>query len=185
MRPTRYIHRIIAAEVSSLTRYAGRLHYLPAVSDRDSHEIYDNVVCANKYLINIDDPLPDLTKDRDTTTVVLLDGVMNHSDDVESLLTAFKSRAARTTRIVAVCYNPYLSWLYIIATYLRLRRGPLPTAFPRISDIIDLAQLSGFQITLKRNAAYFPFHLLGLGNVINAGLDGTLDGAVRASVINQ
>ena len=60
-----------------------------------------------------------------------------------------------------------MSWLYYIANKLKLRQGELPTTFTTRVDLENIAKIAGFSIVRTRLAAYFPWRLSGLGNLIN------------------
>ncbi len=114
--------------------------------------------------------MPDLTSERDRRTILLLNGVFNHHLDIQGFLAALLPRLARTSRVVAVSYNPYWSWLYRTANRLGWRAGETPLTFLTHTDLGHLASLSGFQVVRVRPAAYFPFRLLGLGTLLNRAL---------------
>ena len=73
----------------------------------------------------------------------------------------------RSSRIVAVLYNPYLRWVFQILNRLGLREGDLPETFISESSLKVLAQLSGFEISRLQTVLFCPFRFLGLGGLIN------------------
>lgn len=82
-------------------------------------------------------------------------------------MSELKTKLSRTSRVLLVAYNPYLSSLYRLANRLQIRKGELPTTFITRFDLENLAKLSGFAITRGRNTAYCPWKLFGIGNLIN------------------
>jgi len=53
-----------------------------------------------------------------------------------------------------------------------LREGEVPNTFVTTSALSDIAKLSGFNVVRARPAAFFPFRLLGLGDLLNRFLAG-------------
>ena len=100
-------------------------------------------------------------------TAYLLNGTLNHSDDIEGLLVELKRSLDRADRVVAVLYNPYLEWLYRIAGRLGIRSGPLPTTFVTMRGLRTLARLAGYDLVRYRPTAYVPWRLLGIGSLLN------------------
>jgi hypothetical protein len=109
-----------------------------------------------------------MSAERDERSVVLLNGTFNHSSDIQGLLSLVRPRVSDTARLVAVIYNPYFAWIYLLAQKLGLRSGEPPTTFVTVTDLTNLARLSGFRVVRMRSAVYVPFKLLGIGSLINA-----------------
>jgi len=114
-----------------------------------------------------DDEFIDISDEYEKKTVVLINGSINHDYDIQGLLLNLHAKISRTCRVVIVAYNPYVSWLYLLANKLNLRRGELPTTFVTRVDLENIAKISGFSITRTRHAVYCPWRLFGLGNLIN------------------
>jgi len=68
---------------------------------------------------------------------------------------------------VVVAYNPYLAWLYRLATRLGVRQGDEPSTFLTRLDVDTFAALSGFETVRVRPAAFCPWRLLGVGATVN------------------
>lgn len=161
-----YVNQLIAAEISSITSYCDRvIQWLPRKEDTG---LLLNYIDANsKLVIGESGEIPDLSGEQDTNTVILLNGTVNHHFDIQGLLVKLRERLSRTSRVILVAYNPYLSWLYNIANKIGLRKGELPTTFITRVDLNNIAQLSGYSVVRARPVLYFPWHLFGLGNLIN------------------
>jgi hypothetical protein len=112
-------------------------------------------------------PLPDLSQEAELRTAIILNGTFNYNHDIEGLLSDVKPRMARTSRLIAIVYNPYLSWLYRLANRIGIRQGDYPRTFLTEKDLRNLARLSGFELIGLRPAVYFPWKLLGLGSLVN------------------
>ncbi len=161
-----YVNAVLAAELSRLTRYYDQvIQWLPREDDRGL--LLSLLDAPAKRRLEMDEPFPDLTAETEQRTAVLINGTLNHSLDIQAQLREIKARVSRTSRVLVILYNPYLSWLYRLANLLGLRRGELPGTFLTRVDLSNLARLSGFSVVRQRPCVYFPFRLFGLGNLIN------------------
>ncbi len=163
---TTHLHREIAAEISSTSRYCDRiLQWVPGESD--TGELLDLIDCPQKQAIRDPSDFPDLSDEREKCSLVLFNSTFNFEFDVQKLLTELKTRLSRTSRVVAVCYNPYLRWLYRLASFLGIRTD-VPTTFVTRAAMQNLAKISGYEIVRERPAGYLPFRLFGLGTLVSA-----------------
>ena len=161
----RYVYSVLAADITSLTKYADRvIQWLPTVNDDFTLlGLIDNAVKT----VSADQDFTDISHESEKKTIVLINGSINHNYDFQGLLLKLYPRLSRMSRVVIVAYNPYVSWLYLLANKLKLRRGELPTTFLTRVDFENIAKISGFSIVRTRLAAYFPWRLFGLGDLIN------------------
>jgi hypothetical protein len=106
---------------------------------------------------------PDLFGENEKRTAVLVNGTFNHDFDIQGLLVQLKSKLSRTSRVIAILYNPYLRWLYNLANRLSIRKGELPSTFVTQIDLQNIVKVSGYEIVRQRLAVYCPWKLLGLG----------------------
>jgi hypothetical protein len=162
----RYVNRLLARELNTLARYYDRvIQWLPR--ETDSGALLNEVDNPRKEVVKEGDSFPDLTGEDAKRSLVLINGTFNHHFDIQGLLQALKSRLSRTSRVAVVLYNPYLRWLYTLANVLRIRRGELPSTFVTRVDLENLVEISGFQIVRRRNVAYCPWRLFGVGEIAN------------------
>ena len=162
----RYINGLIADELSAITRYYDEvIQWLPR--KEDSKLLLNMLYCKEKRIINESESFPDLTAERDTRTAVLLNGTINHHFDIQGLLMQIAPSLSRSSRILMVVYNPYLSWLYHLANKLCIREGEVPTTFLTRVDLDNIAKLSGYSIVRTRLAVYLPWRMFGIGDVLN------------------
>ncbi|OGU12894.1 MAG: hypothetical protein A2075_15565 [Geobacteraceae bacterium GWC2_58_44] len=162
----RYVTSLLAAELSTLTRYYDRvIQWLPTAED--SGLVLEQLDARHKEVVRHGEPFPDLSTEAAARTAVLLNGTINFHLDIQGLLMELKPRLSRSSRLLLIAYNPYLSWLYRLAKRLGIRKGELPSTFITKVDLENLAKLAGYQIVRSRTAAYFPWRLLGVGEVIN------------------
>jgi hypothetical protein len=164
----RYVNGLIAADLSTLTRYYDRvIQWLPR--PEDTGLLLLALDCKEKQRLDSLE-LPDMSGEDESRTAILINGAFNFHFDIQGLLNGIKPKLSRTSRLLLVLYNPYLRWLYTLANRVGLRAGDLPSTFVTRSDLENLARLSGFEVLRHRGCVYFPSRLLGLGNVINRTL---------------
>ena len=162
----KYVNAFLAAELSTLTRYYDRvIQWLPR--ENDTGMLLAGMDAPVKQTLRSGDPFPDLSKEDEQRTAILVIGTFIIDYDIQRLLTQLKPKLSRTSRVVAVLYNPYLRWLYNLANHLGIRKGELPNVFLTRIDLQNIVKVAGFEIVRFRLAVYFPWKLLGLGNVIN------------------
>ena len=129
----RFINRCIAAEISSMTRYMDQLvHFHPL--EHDQGAIFGAIDCPQKTVAMDFDQLPSSGETAPQNRIgILLNGTFNHNLDIEGLLIRLKTLARRTTRIIAVVYNPYFRWLYRLANLVGIRQGDPPPMFSNVA----------------------------------------------------
>lgn len=164
--PHPYLTRVIAGQVSRITRYYDALvQFAPLPNDAGA--LLQHADCGVKATAASIEELPVADPSADRRTAVLLNGNLNHDLDIEATLASLKTRLNRLSRVVVVLYNPYFRGLFTLATRLGFRTGPLPSTFVTRESLAALAALSGFEIVQVKPVAYVPFSLLGLGDLIN------------------
>jgi hypothetical protein len=162
----KYLNQLLANEISVLAKYCDRvIQWLPRRND--SGALLAAVANSSKELIGDSGALPDLKSNEDERAAILINGTFNHHHDIQGLLLLLKSRLSRNSRVLVVLYNPYLRWLYTLANRLGIREGELPSTFITRSDLVNLAEISGFQIVRQRHVAYLPWRIFGLGDLVN------------------
>jgi hypothetical protein len=166
---TRHLLRQVAAEISSATRYYDRLlQWLPHGSDRG--ELLEQIDCPRKQLLGPGEAFPDLSHEREQRSAVLLYANFNYDFDIQGILMELAPKLSRTTRVLSVCFNPYLRGVFALAQRLGLREAETPTSFVTRSALVNIAKLSGFEVVRERPAAWFPFRLFGLGTLLNRAI---------------
>ncbi len=160
-----YVYRIIAKEISRLTRFSSSTVQLNPTPNDDF--LLLNSVDAPKKEVKTVNLLTDDQRYADHQ-MLLLNGNLNYDLDIQGTLQALNQRLNRTNRIVVVVYNSYMKWLYKLADCLSLRKGTLPEVFLTRSHLENMATISGFDFVRLRPSAYCPFKLFGLGSLINS-----------------
>lgn len=162
-----YVNGLIAAEISKVTRYMDDIIQMYP-RELDTFMLLQAIDCSGKVRLDDISKMPDLSKDNQRVTGILLNGSFNHSLDVSGMLDALKPRLSRSSRVFAVLYNPYLRWFYSWANRFGIRKGPLPCSFITQTALFEMAKLAGFEVVRARYVGYCPWRLSGLGNLINA-----------------
>jgi hypothetical protein len=161
-----YVNSFLAGELSTLTRYYDRLiQWVPR--DDDKGGLLAAMDAPVKETIGRGEAFPDLTSESEKRTAILVNGTFNHEFDIQGLLSQLKPKLSRTSRVIAVLYNPYLRSLYSLANRLGIREGDLPTTFVTQVDLRNIVKVAGFEIVRTRLAVYSPWKMLGLGNLLN------------------
>jgi hypothetical protein len=165
--PHRYLTRILAGQVSRLTKYYETVTQLSPLPNDDGSLLRHLDGQVKGVAASVDEIAPVAAGERN---VILLNGNLNHDLDIEATLAAIRSRLTRLSRLVVVLYNPYFRGIFWLANRLGLRAGPVPTTFITREAIDALAKLSGYEVVQVRPVGYSPFRLLGLGDAINRAL---------------
>jgi hypothetical protein len=161
-----YVNAFLAGELSTLTRYYDRLiQWLPR--EEDAGGLLAAMDAPVKQTVEREQPFPDLSSETEKRTAILINGTFNHEYDIQGLLSQLKPNLSRTSRVIAILYNPYLRSLYSLANRLGIRKGELPSTFVTQVDLRNIVKVAGFEIVRSRLAVYCPWKLFGLGNVIN------------------
>lgn len=160
-----YINQLIAGELSNCTRYYDQLiQWMPREEDTG---LLLSLIDAKRKLIVQEKTFPGLTAEPGIRTGVLLNGTINYNLDIQLLLAQLKESLSRTSNVFLVAYNPYLSWLYRLANLIGIRKGKVPTTFITRIDLENLTRLAGYSIVRTSLIGYFPWSLLGIGDLIN------------------
>lgn len=159
------VYRRTASELAASTAYFDELLYDSA---GDDGLLFDLLVADKKHRMSGVGEMPDKLAAEDSRRVVVLDGVLNNSLDIQSMLQAVRGRMGRGDRLALVLYNPYLRWIYALADRLGLRSAPPVTTFLTRPDLLTLLRVSSFALTRVRNVSPVPFRLAGLGTLVDA-----------------
>lgn len=165
-----YIYEVLAAEVSSVVSYFDRVYYRPSPArTRDClFAQLERRLSGSRVELAVD-PGAGIAfgAGEDARVALVLNGSLNYSTNIQSLLEEVKPRLDRASRVVAVLYNPYLGPLFRLANLLGVRRDKVPITFLTQVALRNLARLAGFEVVRIRPAVYCPWRLLGLGSCLN------------------
>lgn len=162
-----YLDSILAREISAFAKYYDAIWQLSPLA-HDKRKLLECLQHSRKEVAENVERLPDLSRNADDRSAILINGNFNHHFDVEALLASVKAKLNRNSRVVAVVYNSYLRNVYSLATALGLRSGPLPSTFLTQNDLRNLAALAGYEVVRARPVGYVPFSFLGLGSLVNS-----------------
>jgi hypothetical protein len=166
-----FLRQQIAARVSSVSRYCDQLiQWLPHPWD-DGDQL-DRCDCPTKRRSEDLAEIKCWTSDPCSRTAILLNGNFNHDYDIHRLLSDLKPSLGRGSRVIAICYNPYLRPVFRLANVLGLRGGPPPTTFVTQSGLGSIARTAGYEVVRARLVGHCPFEIFGLGALINRVLAG-------------
>jgi hypothetical protein len=161
-----YLYNLIAAEISTTSRYYDHLiHFSPLA--HDNGYLAGSINCPEQSVVQGPDDLPTWVADPERSTMLLLNGNLNYCSNIQELLESLRPKLCRTSRLIAVTYNPYLSWLYRLANRLGIRSAPLPDNFLTSTSLDSIARLSGYRVERVRLSGYLPARLFGLGTLVN------------------
>ncbi|MDX1371929.1 MAG: hypothetical protein R3321_05635, partial [Nitrososphaeraceae archaeon] len=115
----------LANNISKLTRYSDLLvQYQPL--EHDSLDLFERVSADKKLIVNNTEELVKSSISEEKRAVILLNGNLNHSLDIQNLLNDIKSGISRFSRLVIVLYNPYFGWIHTLLSKLGIKKDPLP-----------------------------------------------------------
>ena len=162
--PHPYLTRILAGQISRLTRYYERVVQLAPLPNDDG-SLLRQVDCRVKSVAGrVEQMVVPAEGERDA---VLINGNLNHDLDIEATLAAIKPRLTRLSRVVVVLYNPYFRGIFWLATRLGMRSGTVPSTFVTRESMTALCKLSGYEIVQLNPAGYSPWRMLGIGDAFN------------------
>lgn len=159
------VYKRLANQLMSLAKFAGCVWYWSSSED-------DMLVChlpsADRHDFRAANEIDDHSDSSMARDLVILNGVLNSSLDIQQILQDLNGHMARGDRLAAVLYNPYLRWVFSLADRVGLRKAPPISTFVTRVDLHNLARISGFEVVRLRPVSPFPLRLLGLGNVVDA-----------------
>lgn len=159
----KYIYGILSQEIQGFAKY------YDSITQVDKHPwddeiILDNVMHAKKSQGSLEDF--DISQE-DTRDVVICNGLFNYSYNIQDYLLELRKKSNRNTRVAAVVYNFYLSWLYRFASLIGLRKGEPPKTFVTHRDLLNITKLSNFDTVYYTHMVFIPFSLFGFGDFLN------------------
>tara|TARA_R110002049_G_scaffold255328_1_gene430891 strand:+ start:1136 stop:2437 length:1302 start_codon:yes stop_codon:yes gene_type:complete len=154
------IKKIIAAEISNHSPYFSKcIQVCPRVEDEGN--LFFFIKNQYKKVINNINEMQNYTANGEDT-LFILNSTFNFNFDIQGLLNNIKNQLNRTCRLTIVAYNPYLRFLYSLASLLGLRKGAVPTTFLTKIDLTNLCSLSGFEIVKSIPVAFLPLPIIGI-----------------------
>ena len=161
-----FVHSLIGAEISVCARYFERVISLCRGSQDDT-PLYKMIESPEHQVMESIDSVVEQIKSHPDYNAVVLNGTFNYEHDIEGMLRSLWEAMSRTSRIIAVIYNPYFRGLYHLANKLGIRQSEEPTTFVTSIDLQNIAKLAGFEIVRIRPVGLLPWRLGGIGTLIN------------------
>ena len=166
MNLRRYAYQFVGAEISATTRFCDEVIQVERLP-HDDGLLLDQIDCPRKSQQDSIDKLPDPGDIGTRRLAMLLNGNFNSSNDIQDILDRLRGKLTANDRMFAVLYTPYASWLYRLACWLGLRKGPLPSTFLTETELRSLCKLSDFEITRIRPALFLPIWIPILSWLLN------------------
>lgn len=158
-----YLCSLLAAEISRCARYMTRMvQFAPRAEDDGL--LRSQILSKESLVIRTHEELSAQTLE---DAFVLINGNFNYEFNIQAELSKLKTKLPRSVRLGLVLYSPYARWLYAILNRLGLWHGASPWTFITRTDLLNLAELSGFRVVRLRPVGYFPWRLYGLGDLLN------------------
>ena len=161
-----YTYSIIAAEISSTTRFCDEFIQVSPLA-HDSGSLFEFIECHEKTVVTDKDEIANYSSQADKRIALLFNGNFCYMNDIEKELNQLKAKLSRHSRLFSILYNPYMRPLYRLAGLLGLRKGPLPEVFLTNKDLHNIARLAGYEITRIRPAVFLPVSVPLLSSFIN------------------
>ena len=161
-----YANRVLAAEISSMTRYYDRVIQFARLANDDGL-LFTLVEGPEKSAVDAPAGLSAAVAAEGQRSALLLNGNFNHSTDIQGMLEALRPSLGRGARLVAVIYNSYFASIYQLASRFGFRADNPPSTFVTYTDLANLARLAGYRVVRTRTVIYSPLRLLGLGSLLN------------------
>jgi hypothetical protein len=155
----RSVDRNIAEEISESARYADEFVQVTP-HPNDTMNIFKLVDAPRK---RVELNLAELGKQNEQSEdrrILFLNGNLNYSLDIQSLLRVLNGSTGRHSRIMLVIYNSYLSGVYRLLSWMRLMKGTLPSCFITQSHLQNFTKLEGLEIV---RSTYRGLPFLGYG----------------------
>ncbi len=161
-----FFYDLIANEISTISRYFDRVIYWQKQKE-DTLQLLEKIDCKDKLDISSTKDLPGSKQEEVSPSLFVLNANANYSYDIQELLSELKQYIGRSSRVMLVCYNPYLRFIYSFLNYIGVRDSSIPKTFITVNTLNNLTKISGYEIVRSRYVAFFPFKLFGIGTFIN------------------
>ena len=161
----RQLFKLIASEISSASRYYDRLICVGEEKTSAMQALRHHIDCPKVEWVG-DPSHYQAMENKNSHQIIFFPDYFSRHPDLQGMLKGLRSKMERGDRIAALLFNPYLYWAYKIANRLGWRQGEIPSIFLTASSLKNLVRISGFEVVQMRMIGLFPFHLLGLGEIL-------------------
>lgn len=161
-----YVYRLIGAEISTTTRFCDACVQI-APQKHDTGRLLDAVECPEKKAVGGFEDVRDHRDEKDKRYAFLLNGNFNYLTDIQQHLAELHTRLSRHSRLFLVVYNPFLSLLYTLTSWLGIRKAPRPDVYLTEKDLKTFARLTGYELVRIRPCGFVPFPVPLLADLLN------------------
>lgn len=162
----KYLYDIIAAEISTTTRFFDELIQVAPLK-HDEGILFNSIECLSKSVGNDAKEVNDHRMIRKKRISLLFNGNFNYQTDIQSNLSELRSKISRHSRLFIVAYNPFWAVIYTLVSLFGIRKAPKPDVFLTEKDLHTFARLTGYDIVRTRPCGFIPFYIPFLSNFIN------------------
>ncbi|MCI5207545.1 MAG: glycosyltransferase family 2 protein [Candidatus Electrothrix sp. ATG2] len=162
----KYIYSLVGAEISTVTRFCDECIQL-APQQHDTGLLLESIECPEKYQEKDIKNVEDHHLNRKKRYAFLFNGNFNYLMDIQQQLEELYIKLSRHSRLFVIVYNPFLGFLYNLASKLRFRSAPKPDVYITEKNLKTFARLAGYEIVRTRASVFIPFYIPLLSNLVN------------------
>ena len=102
-----------------------------------------------------------------TPDYIVLSLVLDQVADVSTVFEKVKDWSTQSTRVVVVTYNRIWRPLILIAEAFKLKPASNSENYVPYAQVVNLLELSGFEVTRSRDGILLPIHVPGFSTFVN------------------
>lgn len=161
-----YVYGLVGAEISTTTRFCDECVQI-APEKHDTGLLLEAIDCPSKSCVDNVSEVEDHKEDASKRCAFLLNGNFNYLMDIQGELQDIHLKLSRHSRIFVVVYNPFLGFLYNLASLLGLRKAPKPDVYLTENNLHTFARLTGFEVVRVRPSIFIPFYIPLVSSLVN------------------
>ena len=154
----KYTYGLVGAEISTTTRFFDECVQI-APEEHDAGILLEAIDCPEKSSVDGFSEVEKHQDDKNKRFAFLLNGNFNYLMDIQAKLDELHKRLSRHSRVFIVVYNPFLGFLYKLASFLGLRSAPMPEVYLTESDLHTFARLTNYEVVRVRPSIFIPFYI--------------------------
>ncbi len=162
----KYFYSLIGAEISTTTRFCYECVQIEP-KPYDTGLLFDAIECPKKYRLNSITKVDNHREDNKNYRTFIFNGNFNYMSDIQKNLQELYHRLSRRSRLFLIAYNPFWSFLFSIASWLKIRSAPTPNVYPTEQTLRTISRLTGYQIVRIRPSVFIPFYIPFISNFVN------------------
>lgn len=162
----KYVYGLIGAELSTTTRFCDECIQVEP-RPHDTGLLFEAITCSKKICLDDVKKIEDHRGDNQKRRAFLINGNFNYLMDIQKQLEEIYLKLSRHSRLFVIVYNPFLGFLYYLASRLRIRAAPKPEVYLTEKTLRTFARLSGYEVVRVRPSVYVPFYIPLISNLAN------------------